>query len=147
MRKPGLGALTRLELQHFLHNIERILMAATQQKSNGSETFQTMSDAKDANRIAREKLISEMNGIISEAEGWLKDASALGGEDILAVKDKLAATLQTTKMDLLKLDANLITKTKLAAQATGAYVKHNPWTVIGVGAATGLAIGWLIGRK
>lgn len=122
-------------------------MAATQQKSNGSETFQTMSDAKDANRIAREKLISEMNGIISEAEGWLKDASALGGEDILVVKDKLAATLQTTKMDLLKLDANLITKTKLAAQATGAYVKHNPWTVIGVGAATGLAIGWLIGRK
>ena len=122
-------------------------MEATQQKSNDGTTFQTVSDAKNANKIAREKLIGEMNGIISEAESWLKDASALGGEDILAVKDKFAATLQTTKMDLLKLDANLLTKTRLAAKATGAYVKHNPWTVIGVGAAAGIALGWLVGRK
>ncbi len=147
MRKCQVGALTRLKLQHFLHHIERILMEATQQKSNDGTPFQTVSDAKNANKIAREKLINEMNGIISEAENWLKDASALGGEDIVAVKDKFAATLQTTKMDLLKLDADLITKTRLAAKATGAYVKHNPWTVIGVGAATGIALGWLIGRK
>jgi ElaB/YqjD/DUF883 family membrane-anchored ribosome-binding protein len=122
-------------------------MEATPHKPNGGGALQTMSGAKDANKFAREKLINEMNGIISEAENWLKDASELGGEDIVAVKEKFAATLQTTKMDLLKLDANLLTKTRLAAQATGAYVKQNPWTVIGIGAATGIALGWLIGRK
>ncbi|MFT5644038.1 MAG: ElaB/YqjD/DUF883 family membrane-anchored ribosome-binding protein [Janthinobacterium sp.] len=122
-------------------------MDTTPNKHNGGGTFQPMSSLKDTNRIAREKLIKEMSGIISEAENWLKDAGTLGGEDILAVKDKFEATLKTTKMDLMKLDADLIAKTKMAAQAGATYVKQNPWTVIALGAGTGVALGWLIGRK
>ena len=41
----------------------------------------------------------------------------------------------------------LLAKTKEAAQATDAYVHENPWNAVGVAAAIGLVIGWLLGRR
>ena len=122
-------------------------MEATPHKPDGGAAIGPMSGLMDANRIAREKLINEMSGVISDADSWLKDAGTRGDEDIVAFKDKFEAKLQTAKMTLQKLDDNLVAKSRVAAKATDAYVKHNPWTVIALGAASGLAMGWVIGRK
>jgi ElaB/YqjD/DUF883 family membrane-anchored ribosome-binding protein len=109
-----------------------------------TDAFQS---ASDANKVAREKLIKGMKGVIGDAEHWLKHAGSEGGEDLLAVKEKLAATLQTTKNDLLKLEMNMLDRTRLAAQESCAYVKENPWKSAGVGAAVGALVGWLVLRK
>jgi ElaB/YqjD/DUF883 family membrane-anchored ribosome-binding protein len=38
-------------------------------------------------------------------------------------------------------------KATLAAKATDAYVRDNPWKAVGLGAAIGVVIGLLIARK
>lgn len=96
---------------------------------------------------AREKLINDMKSVIGEAESWLQKSSEQAGDGIDSVKQKFDTTLQTAKTDLLRLESNVMAKTRLAAQATDTYVKDNPWTSLGVGAVAGLVLGLLLGRK
>ena len=119
-------------------------MDTTSASDKISGAFQS---ASEANKVAREKLIKGMKGVIGDAEHWLKNAGTEGGEDILAVKDKLEATLHATKTDLLKLEMNMLDRTRLAARASCVYVKDNPWKAAGVGALVGGLVGWLVLRK
>lgn len=95
---------------------------------------------------AREKLISDMKNVISEAEDWLGNTTEQGSNKLSAVKQQFDTTLQTAKTDLLKLEATMLARTKLAAQATDVYVKDNPWKAVSLGAAVGLIVGLLIAR-
>jgi ElaB/YqjD/DUF883 family membrane-anchored ribosome-binding protein len=96
---------------------------------------------------AREKLMSDMKNVIHDAEDWLSKTGARSGEEINAVRERFESTLQTAKSDLMKLEANMIAKTKLAAQATDTYVKDNPWKSVGLGAAVGIVFGLLVARR
>ncbi|HEV7815320.1 MAG TPA: DUF883 domain-containing protein [Janthinobacterium sp.] len=96
---------------------------------------------------AREKLVDDMKAVIGEAETWLKNSATDNGADLGAIREKVETTLQTAKADLGKLQANMLAKTRQAAQATDVYVKDNPWTSVGIGAAIGLFFGMLFSRK
>lgn len=96
---------------------------------------------------AREKLINDMKSVIGEAENWLQKSGGQAGDGIDSVKEKFDTTLYTAKTDLLRLESNMMAKTKLAAQATDTYVKDNPWISVGAGAVAGLVFGLLLGRK
>lgn len=103
--------------------------------------------AKGYNGDARERLMSDMKNVIHEAEDWLSNAAARSGEDLHAVRENFESTLQTAKTDLMKLEASMLARAKLAAQATDTYVKDNPWTAVGLGAVAGVLFGLLATRK
>ena len=119
--------------------------ASDKSVGNGGDSGSQM--AKGRNGDAREKLMDDMKSVIHEAESWLGAASSRTGEDMRAVKEKFESTLDTAKTDLVKLQANMTARSKVAAQAAHTYVKDNPWTSVGLGAAIGVALGLLIGRK
>jgi ElaB/YqjD/DUF883 family membrane-anchored ribosome-binding protein len=106
-------------------------------------------DANGAARTgdARENLMNDMKNVINEAEHWLGGARSRGGENMRTVKEKFESTLNTAKTDLAKLQANVTERGKLAAHSADTYVKDNPWTSVGLGAAVGVLLGLLIGRK
>ena len=83
---------------------------------------------------ARDKLVGDLKTVINEAEGWLDGAKDQTGENVKAVKDKFIATLETAKKDLIKLEEDLLERTKKAAKATDEYVQDNPWKAVGAGA-------------
>lgn len=114
--------------------------------ANGGDSAPPM-QARSGNGDAREKLMSDMKTVIIDAENWLKTSASQSGADMRAVKEKFEATLQTTKTDLMKVEANMLAKTKLAAQATDTYVKDNPWKSVGLSAAVGVIFGLLITRN
>ncbi|MET3132385.1 ElaB/YqjD/DUF883 family membrane-anchored ribosome-binding protein [Oxalobacteraceae bacterium GrIS 1.11] len=118
-------------------------MSPIQQKSSDGNSGLHARAGNDA----REKLMNDMKSVISEAEDWLQNTAAHSGEDLLAAKETFVDTLQTAKNDLRQMEANLLAKTRRAADATDAYVKDNPWKAIGLGGAFGLLAGLLIGRK
>ncbi|MES2742870.1 MAG: DUF883 family protein [Pseudomonadota bacterium] len=127
-------------------------MSATQQgNKSGSAGNGTESPANAHNNAsngeAREKLMNDMKTVINEAESWLGNASARAGEDLGAARERFQTTLQNAKTDLLRLEGNMVAKSRLAAQATDTYVKDNPWTAVGLGAAIGVVFGLLITRK
>lgn len=114
--------------------------AQTQQQAN-------LGANGNANGDAREKLMSDMKAIIGEAESWLQNSAAGDALEAGAVQQQFQDTLQTTKTDLLRLESNLLAKTKLAAQATDAYVQDHPWKAVTMGAAIGMLFGLFISRK
>lgn len=114
--------------------------------SNGGNSGSNL-NAQGGHQDARDKLMNDMKNVINEAEDWLSNAGERSGEDLRAVKERFESTLQTAKTDLLKVEANMLAKGKLAVQATDVYVKDNPWTSVGVGAAVGILLGLLVGRR
>lgn len=96
---------------------------------------------------ARDQLMRDLKSVISDAESWLRSGSQLTGEDLKAAKAKFERTLVNAKDDLIRLEQNVVEKTKEAAKATDEYVHENPWKSVGIGAAVGLLVGLLISRK
>jgi ElaB/YqjD/DUF883 family membrane-anchored ribosome-binding protein len=93
---------------------------------------------------ARDKLVGDLKTVINEAEGWLDGAKDQTGENVKAVKDKFIAALETAKKDLIKLEEDLLDRTKKAAKATDEYVQDNPWKAVGAGAVVGVLFGLLL---
>ncbi|MES2105797.1 MAG: DUF883 family protein [Pseudomonadota bacterium] len=96
---------------------------------------------------AKDKLMSDLNQIIRDAESLLQNSEQQTGEGFKAAKAKFEATLKRSKDEILRLEEAVLTRTKDAARATDEYVKDNPWQSAGVAAGVGLLIGLLIGRS
>ncbi|HTD06115.1 DUF883 family protein [Undibacterium sp.] len=96
---------------------------------------------------SKEKLMSDLNQIIKDAEALLQNSEQQTGEGFKAAKARFEATLKNAKEEILRLEEAVLAKTKDAARVTDEYVKENPWQTAGVAAGVGLLLGLLIGRK
>ena len=94
---------------------------------------------------ARDQLMADLKTVILDAEAWLRHGGSLTGEQLEAAKAKFETAITTAKEGLANLE--VIEKSKAAAKATDTYVKDNPWKAVGVGAAVGVVVGLLIGRR
>lgn len=81
-----------------------------------------------ANKIAR-----EVGGMVDEAASMVKDYSA--------------QTLQSAKTTLEHAGTVVADNAKQYALLTDEYVHDNPWKVLGVAAAAGVLIGFLLSRR
>lgn len=95
----------------------------------------------------REKLMSEMQAVINQAENWLRSAGAATNDEFRSARAQFEATLSTAKGELMELEHRVIDSTMDAAKATDEYVHANPWKSVGMGAAVGIICGLLITRK
>lgn len=98
-------------------------------------------------QVTTEKLMSDMRVVVRDAEELLKATAGQAGEKIAAVRAQAEASLQVAKERLAAMGNGAITQAKYAADATDKYVRTNPWQSVGIGAAVGLLIGFLAGRK
>jgi len=94
---------------------------------------------------ARDQLLADLKTVILDAEAWLRHGGSLTGEQLEAAKAKFEGALTSAKEGLANME--VIEKSKAAAKATDTYVKDNPWKAVGLGAAVGVVLGLLIGRR
>lgn len=106
-----------------------------------------MIEAIPTQSSARDKLLDDLRTVVSDAEQWLRQGSHLTGEELMAAKERFERTLRIAKDDLIKFEEAVVARTKEAAKATDEYVHENPWKAAGIGAAVGIAIGYLISRR
>lgn len=102
---------------------------------------------KLANEVTKEQLISDFKVVVADAEALLKATANQGGEKLAEVRAKAEESLTVAKARMADAQAALLAKTRAAAKATDAYVHENPWNAVGVAAAVGLLIGFLVGRR
>lgn len=95
----------------------------------------------------RDQLLSDLKTVISDAEQWLRSGSQMTGDELAAAKAKLERTLTNAKADLIDLEEKVVERTKEAAKATDVFVHENPWRSVAIGAAVGLAAGYIISRR
>ncbi len=96
---------------------------------------------------ARDQLMSDLKSVIQDAESWLRNGGTLTGEELQAAKAKFERTISSAKADLIRLEEQVVEKTKEAAKATDEYVHENPWRAIAIGATAGLLLGVIISRR
>jgi ElaB/YqjD/DUF883 family membrane-anchored ribosome-binding protein len=104
-------------------------------------------DAADTHEVAKGKVMRDLKEVISGAEELLRVTAHNAGAEYAATKQKLERSMLAARDELDRLEHQALLKAKQAARATDMYVHEHPWQSIGVGAALGLVIGVLIGRR
>ena len=106
-----------------------------------------MPEAIDMTNTSKQKLVSDMRVVVSDAEEILRATAGVAGEKMVDLRERIAERLRDAKLRLADAEAALVDKTKAAARATDDFVHEEPWKAVGVAAALGLALGVLIGRR
>jgi len=104
-------------------------------------------DTVEGYNAAKDKLTQDFQAVVDGAEELLRVTSTNTEAGYSAARKKLEHSLKVARDELEQIQTAARRKAKQAARATDDYVHDNPWQAIGVGAAIGLAIGVLIGRR
>lgn len=102
-----------------------------------------------AEKIAqsRDKLMSDLRIVIRDTEELLANTGEQAGEGYKVARAKIEASLQAAKSELAVVQDTVVYKAKEVALTTDEYVKAHPWQAVGLGAALGVILGFLISRK
>ena len=106
-----------------------------------------MSEVADLTNNSKQKLVSDMKIVVSDAEEILRATAGVAGEKMVDLREQIADRLHDAKMRLADAEAALVDKTKAAARATDDYVNDNPWQAVGIAAGIGFLLGVIIGRR
>ncbi|MEY2631672.1 MAG: hypothetical protein RIR00_326 [Pseudomonadota bacterium] len=102
---------------------------------------------QELSTASKEKLVSDMKVVISDAEDILRSTAGAAGEKMAEVRERIEARLRDAKERLADAEAAIVDRTKACARATDDFVHDEPWKAVGVAALVGLALGVLIGRR
>jgi len=100
-----------------------------------------------AESVNKEKLMTDVKTVLSDAEALLKQAASTSGEKAAELRERGMGLLRQAKEKAQDLQDAVVTKSKAAARATDDYVHDHPWQAVGVAAGVGLLIGLLLNRK
>ncbi|MGH8618757.1 MAG: DUF883 family protein [Burkholderiales bacterium] len=95
----------------------------------------------------RDKLISDVKVVISDAEDLLKATASAAGEKVAAARERVQDSLHKAKVKLAEAEEVVIQRAKQTARVTDEYVHEHPWRSVGIAAGVGLIVGLLIGRR
>lgn len=98
--------------------------------------------SKNTNALGR-----DVQNVVSDAQELLKTVQSEGESRLAEVKTRVANQVDTAKQKFGEIQATVQDGAKVAMTETDAYVRANPYTAIGIGAAIGLVIGFLAGRS
>ena len=106
-----------------------------------------MSDTAEMTNNNRQKLVSDMKVVVSDAEEILRATAGVAGEKMVDLRERIGERLRDAKLRIAEAESALIDRTKAAARATDDYVNDNPWRAVGIAAGVGLLLGIIIGRR
>ena len=102
----------------------------------------TQGNGQNANPIAR-----DIQNVVTDAQELLKTVQSEGQTKLSEVKVQVQAKLDNAKQMLGELGTQVQDGAKQAMDTTDAYVRSNPWRAVGVSAAVGALVGFLIARR
>lgn len=106
-----------------------------------------MSEVADMSNSSKQKLVSDMKVVVSDAEEILRATAGVAGEKMVDLRERIGERLQEAKLRIADAEAALVDRTKAAAHAADDYVNENPWQAVGIAAGIGLLLGLVIGRR
>ncbi|MBP8277125.1 MAG: DUF883 domain-containing protein [Propionivibrio sp.] len=106
-----------------------------------------MSEVTDFSTNNKEKLVSDMKVVVSDAEEILRATAGVAGEKVGELRERIIDRLRDAKVRIADAEEMLVDRTKAAARATDDYVNDNPWRAVGIAAGIGLLVGIIIGRR
>ncbi len=86
-------------------------------------------------------LVDELRNVVIQAEALLQAIGADKDEAIGVLRERVASAITAAKARIADLETQANAMAQRAGIATEAYVRENPWTVVGGAAAIGLLLG------
>ncbi|GKV90019.1 DUF883 family protein [Pectobacterium carotovorum] len=100
--------------------------------------------AKDQNS---EYLRAELKSLADTLEEVLSTSSDKSKADLDKLRNKAESALKETRSRLSDTGERIASQTKEAVESADDYVRQNPWTGVGIGAAVGVVLGVLLSRR
>lgn len=98
-------------------------------------------------QVTKERLMSDVNAVLVDAEELLRQAAQASGEQATDLRRRAQSAIASAKARLVDMEHRVADRTKHAAKATDHWVHEHPWAAIGVAAGAGVLIGLLINRR
>jgi len=100
-----------------------------------------------ARKTPSEKLMSDLQSVVEDAEALLQATAAQTGERVDGVRARARESLKQARSRLVEVEGEALEQVREAAESADEYVRENPWQVVGVAAGVGLLLGLLISRR
>lgn len=94
-----------------------------------------------------EELRAELKSLADTLESVLNTAESKSKEEVDSLKKKAQAALENSRTRLAEGKEQVVKQTKEIAGKADNYVRENPWTGVGIGAAVGVVLGVLLARR
>ena len=94
-----------------------------------------------------EELRAELKSLADTLESVLNTAESKSKEEVDSRKKKAQAALENSRTRLAEGKEQVVQQTKEIAGKADNYVRENPWTSVGIGAAVGVVLGVLLARR
>jgi ElaB/YqjD/DUF883 family membrane-anchored ribosome-binding protein len=98
-------------------------------------------------RDARDYAKGQINNFIENVEDLTHALKDVDTPEIARVKAKVKIALAAAKSALADSAAQVKHQARQATKSTDAYVRDNPWQVVGIAAVIGIAVGILASRR
>ena len=89
----------------------------------------------------------EFRNLVSDVEHLITETTSITGEDLERVKTKLGARVAAARDSIQEMSGAIVQRARRTATATNHYVHEQPWAAVGIGAAAGVLIGFMLGRR
>ena len=107
-----------------------------------------MQSATHSSSIGKNSPIArDIQNVVTDAQELLKTVQSEGEKGLADVKTKVQAKLDNAKQMLGQLQTTVQDGAMVAVDTTDAYVRSNPWRAVGISAALGALIGFLLARR
>jgi len=92
-------------------------------------------------------IVREFQNFVADVEDLIKPSTSLTGEDLARAKANLYARVAAARAFAEQLPGAISARARNTAKVADAYVRERTWRTIGITAAAGLLIGFLLGRR
>lgn len=98
-------------------------------------------------RSRTSRVSSEVKNLIADVEDLVKKVANVSDAEVARVRERVEKTLTRAKTAASEGAGAVKTYARHATVATDEYVHDSPWTAIGVAAAIGVLVGFLVTRR
>jgi ElaB/YqjD/DUF883 family membrane-anchored ribosome-binding protein len=117
----------------------------TEPVSNGQGAGSTPgSQTADATPSA---ITREFKNFVADMEDLIEASTSMTGEDLARAKANLYARVATARAFVEQVPGAFSDRARNTAKAADRYVREQPWHGMGITAAVGLLVGFLLGRR
>jgi ElaB/YqjD/DUF883 family membrane-anchored ribosome-binding protein len=92
-------------------------------------------------------LVDDLKRLLDAAQDFVQVSAHESGEKLADARKRFQHSIEDARHKVDHAQSLVLAKAKVAAASTDAYVRSNPWKSVGIGAAAGVIVGMLIGRR
>lgn len=89
----------------------------------------------------------EVHNFLSDVEHLIEETTSISGDDLARAKAKLGERISKARHAVAEKSDALMKETRRNADIANRYVHERPWTMIGIAAAVGGLLGFLLARS